>query len=237
MKDEHDKVTAEIPETAHKVGYVWESQRTDENGVVHAGIPEENLNAEAVTGQRFKGSKTPDVYRQSWATPQWIIDFVAAHFGAISFDVCASDSNAKAERYYTEANDGLAEGNDWGDEGGLVWCNPPYADPLPWVEKAIQQAKDRNVTTIMLVNSDPSTEWFKRGLAGAQRLINIVGYHDAAGKFHNGRVAFVNAQTGKEGGKNSKSSVIFEIKPKRKGKVVTEYYSRPEMESIGAKLF
>ena len=194
------------------------------------------VNAEAVTGRRFKGSKTPDIHRQSWSTPDWIIDFSNARFGTIGIDVCASAENAKAERYYTEADNALADGKDWGDEGGIAWCNPPYADPLPWVEKAIQQAKDRNVTTIMLVNSDASTAWFFRAIQYASTAIHIIGFEGGDGKFKNGRVAFVDASNGKEGSKNPKASVIFEIKPKRKGQVKTEYLSRPQMESIGAKL-
>ena len=98
MKDEHDKDTNEIPET---------------------------VDGSVVSGRRFKGSVTPDVARQSWATPQWIIDFVAAKFGHIGIDVCANDDNAKAVKYYTENNSGLAALNDWGDEGGIAWCNPP----------------------------------------------------------------------------------------------------------------
>lgn len=210
MKDEHDKVTAELPETV--------------DGTV-------------VSGRRFKGSVTPDVARQSWATPQWIIDFVAAKFGHIGIDVCATELNAKAAKFYTEATNGLADGNEWGDEGGIAWCNPPYEDPLPWVEKAIQQAKQRNVTTIMLVNNDPSTAWFLKALQGAQTVINFVGYIDAAtGKFKSGRVAFVDARDGSEGSKNPKGSVIFEIKPKKRGGIKTEYLSRLDMETIGAKL-
>lgn len=217
MKDEHDKVTADAWEDAQKYG------GTQDPAVV--------------SGRRFKGSVTPDVARQCWATPQWIIDFVAAKFGQIGIDVCASPENAKAPVYFTEATNGLDSAHNWGDEGGIAWCNPPYEDPLPWVEKAIEQAKQRGVTTIMLVNNDPSTAWFLKALQGAQTVINFIGYTDkATGKFKSGRVAFVDARTGEEGSKNPKGSVIFEIKPKKRGGIKTEYLSRLDMETIGAKL-
>lgn len=50
-----------------------------------------------------------------------------------SIDVAASKDNAKLPRYFDEATDGLAQ--PW---GGVerVWCNPPYSDVRPWVEKA-----------------------------------------------------------------------------------------------------
>jgi phage N-6-adenine-methyltransferase len=47
-------------------------------------------------------------------------------------DVAASTANAKCERYYTFEDDGLSR--SW--TGERVWCNPPYSDIRPWVERA-----------------------------------------------------------------------------------------------------
>ena len=47
-------------------------------------------------------------------------------------DVASSDSNAKCDRHYTLETDGLAQ--DW--SGERVWCNPPFSNIRPWVEKA-----------------------------------------------------------------------------------------------------
>ncbi len=49
-----------------------------------------------------------------------------------TLDVCALPHNAKLERYFTPEQDGLAQ--SWAGE--RVWCNPPYSDVEPWVEKA-----------------------------------------------------------------------------------------------------
>lgn len=49
-----------------------------------------------------------------------------------TIDVAAAAHNAKCERYYSIEDDGLAQ--DW--TGERVWCNPPYSDIGPWVEKA-----------------------------------------------------------------------------------------------------
>lgn len=54
-----------------------------------------------------------------------------ARFGAFELDVAASSLNAKAPRFYTIADDGLAQ--PW---RGQVWCNPPYSDCGAWVRKA-----------------------------------------------------------------------------------------------------
>ena len=59
-------------------------------------------------------------------------------FGRLNFrfrftiDVAASAANAKCSRYYTVEDDGLAQ--PW--HGERVWCNPPYSNIRPWVEKA-----------------------------------------------------------------------------------------------------
>jgi hypothetical protein len=57
--------------------------------------------------------------------------------GAFTLDVAAAKHNAKAERFYTRADDGLRQ--PW---SGRVWCNPPYSriagvmDLGSWVRKA-----------------------------------------------------------------------------------------------------
>ena len=42
-----------------------------------------------------------------------------------------------------------------------TYVNPPYSDPLPWVEKAIQESKKGNVV-VMLLRADSSTRYFQR---------------------------------------------------------------------------
>lgn len=47
-------------------------------------------------------------------------------------DVAAAAHNTKCDRYYSIEDDGLAQ--SWAAE--RVWCNPPYSNIRPWVEKA-----------------------------------------------------------------------------------------------------
>ena len=49
-----------------------------------------------------------------------------------TIDVAASAENAKLPRFYSIEDDGLAQ--SW--VGERVWCNPPFSDIEPWVEKA-----------------------------------------------------------------------------------------------------
>lgn len=49
-----------------------------------------------------------------------------------TLDVAATAENAKCERFFDIAEDGLAA--MW--EEARVWCNPPYSQIRQWVEKA-----------------------------------------------------------------------------------------------------
>lgn len=60
-------------------------------------------------------------------------DFARWHdeFG-FTIDAAASHANARLRHYWTAEDDALAQ--DWTHE--RVWCNPPYSDLQPWVDKA-----------------------------------------------------------------------------------------------------
>lgn len=49
-----------------------------------------------------------------------------------TIDVAAAAHNAKCHRYYDLEVNGLEQ--SW--SGERVWCNPPYSDIRPWVQKA-----------------------------------------------------------------------------------------------------
>jgi len=52
-----------------------------------------------------------------------------------------------------------------------IFVNPPYSNPLPWVEKAIYENKYHCETVVMLLKHDSSTKWFaKLQEAGAHFL-------------------------------------------------------------------
>ena len=89
-----------------------------------------------------------------WATPQEFFDAVDAEFN-FTLDVCALDSSAKCERYFTPETDGLAQ--DW---TGVVWMNPPYGDEIKrWVGKAHESAA-AGATVVCLVPARVDTGWW-----------------------------------------------------------------------------
>ena len=68
-------------------------------------------------------------------TPKWIFDLLGVEF---DIDVASPPGGVPwipAKRYFTQSDDGLSQ--DW---EGLVWCNPPYSDILPWVRRMNEHA-------------------------------------------------------------------------------------------------
>lgn len=72
-------------------------------------------------------------------------------------DVCAEDHTAKAARWYTVDDDGLAQ--RW---SGLCWCNPPYDSIARWVGKAFEEHRVHGVRTVLLVPARTGMTWFLR---------------------------------------------------------------------------
>jgi phage N-6-adenine-methyltransferase len=77
-------------------------------------------------------------------------------FGGFSIDVAALPRNAKCKRFYSPADDGLAQ--SW--DGERVWCNPPYSSIEPWVAKAWASAAE---LVVMLVPANRTEQgWWQR---------------------------------------------------------------------------
>lgn len=92
-----------------------------------------------------------------WETPQAFFDALDAEFH-FALDVCATAENAKCERYFTVADDGLAQ--SW--EGNVCWCNPPYGREIgKWLRKAwTETGAEIPTTVVMLIPARTDTAWW-----------------------------------------------------------------------------
>lgn len=86
-----------------------------------------------------------------WGTPQWLFDLLDDEF-SFQLDVCASEENHKVPRYHDIEANGLVSPWAW-----VNFCNPPYSNQLPWIERAVEEVLLGN-TTVMLLKHDPSTK-------------------------------------------------------------------------------
>ena len=78
----------------------------------------------------------------NYATPSWLMDLFKGWF-----DPCPLNDNPDF--------DGLSI--EWKEK---TYVNPPYSEPLKWVEKAIQE-KQKGKLIVMLLRADSSTHYFQ----------------------------------------------------------------------------
>jgi phage N-6-adenine-methyltransferase len=91
--------------------------------------------------------------KDEWATPVDLFAELDAEFH-FTLDVCASDGNAKCERYFTVADNALAQ--EW---TGVCWMNPPYSEMDRWLQKALDSSAT-GATVVCLVPSRTDVGWF-----------------------------------------------------------------------------
>jgi phage N-6-adenine-methyltransferase len=93
-----------------------------------------------------------------WATPQAFFDKQAAKYGPFDLDVCATDDNAKCQRFFSPHEDGLIQ--PW---QGVCWMNPPFSRDLgKWILKAWRETEmpghARRVVALLPARTD--TQWW-----------------------------------------------------------------------------
>jgi phage N-6-adenine-methyltransferase len=91
--------------------------------------------------------------KQDWETPDSIFDPLDEEFG-FTLDVCADSNNAKTQRYFTKADDGLQQKWD-----GVCWMNPPFGEQAKWVKKAYDESRD-GATVVCLLPARTNTNWW-----------------------------------------------------------------------------
>jgi phage N-6-adenine-methyltransferase len=137
--------------------------------------------------------------KDCWATPLWVFDALDIEFG-FWLDAAASHHNALCAHHLTEQDDAL---NSAWNSHGAIWCNPPYSNIRPWVEKAAEQCDQQRRAIVMLVPEDMSVGWFSKALETVDEVRVVT----------DGRINFINATTGKEQKGNSKGSMFLIWRP------------------------
>lgn len=104
---------------------------------------------------------------RDWATPPEVFDPLHAEFD-FTLDACAAVVNAKLPRFYTEAQDGLAQ--SWAGE--RVFMNPPYgAEIYPWTRKA----RDSGALVVGLLPASCDLKWWHEDVVGKAEVRYIRG--------------------------------------------------------------
>jgi phage N-6-adenine-methyltransferase len=104
-----------------------------------------------------------------WETPQDFFDAVDAVFH-FTLDVCATRANAKCERYFTKAEDGLSE--TW---KGVCWMNPPYGREISlWVRKAYESSLYAGTIVVCLLPARTDTAWWHDYVIPNAESVNFI---------------------------------------------------------------
>lgn len=122
----------------------------------------------------------------SRGTPQEFFDRLHAEFG-FTLDAAADALNHKVDLWFGEG--GLAFdalGEDWGGEGSVVWCNPPYSAAGAFVAKAAEEAA-KGAVVVMLLPARTDTKWWHRYIWNKETHTWREGVQ---GRFLSGRLSF-----------------------------------------------
>lgn len=90
-----------------------------------------------------------------WATPQYLFDELDKDFN-FTLDPCATDENAKCDKYFTIEDNGLIQ--DWSND--VVFMNPPYGRNIKhWVRKAYESYLQGATVVCLIPARTDTTYW------------------------------------------------------------------------------
>jgi phage N-6-adenine-methyltransferase len=104
-----------------------------------------------------------------WETPQEFFDAVNAIY-RFDLDVCATDANAKCERYFTKEENGLLQ--TW---RGVCWMNPPYGREISlWVRKAYDSSLEAGTVVVCLLPARTDTKWWHEYVIASAESVRFI---------------------------------------------------------------
>tara|TARA_B100000989_G_scaffold183957_1_gene138445 strand:- start:7519 stop:7992 length:474 start_codon:yes stop_codon:yes gene_type:complete len=108
----------------------------------------------------------------NWATPHDFFLKLDWRFGPFDLDPCATHSNAKCDKYFTEEDNGLDK--DW--TGNNVFVNPPYGRGIDkWIKKAYESALEPDTKVVMLIPARTDTKYWHNYVMKASEIYFVKG--------------------------------------------------------------
>ncbi|OTA21257.1 phage N-6-adenine-methyltransferase [Xenorhabdus beddingii] len=167
----------------------------------------------------FRGSNTPPELKDLWQTPLPLFLALDLEFG-FYLDAAANAQNTLCAHYLTERDNALE--CDW-DSYGSIFCNPPYSNITPWVEKAAIESRIQCQSIVMLVPADIAVGWFKLAMETVDEVRLITG----------GRIQFVPAEREIKGKNNTKGSLLLIWNPFTNPRKIITTVDRDYLIGIG----
>lgn len=157
-----------------------------------------------------------------WATPEEIFKGIEQVTGlTFDLDACANAENTKCADFISEEQNTLVQ--LWGKHR-TVFMNPPYSNPLPFVERAIKGRNIERCNVVILLNADTSTRWFSLIQQEADQIYFIT----------EGRIAFLNYQTNERVAGNNRPQMFACFYADKLKKQETFYIKLNDLQTMGA---
>ena len=129
-------------------------------------------------------STTPKEEKDLAQTPVWFMKSLEYHLGTkINLDVCCLEATAKADIYYSlleHGSDCLVEDwvTDWQEitedntSYPTAYCNPPFSNILPFIDKAIYEV-GLGAEVVMMLPNNPETSYIRKAKKYATKIIEM----------------------------------------------------------------
>ena len=140
-----------------------------------------------------------------WSTPLDLFKSLDSEFH-FTLDACAQPFNAKCPKYFTPAQDGLAQ--NW--RGETVFCCPPSGrrNFRLWTEKALQESRKKDTRVVMLLPVSTDAEWFRKNIYHQKGV--VIRFLPERVKFTNPVApSWANGNTDQQGGSMRPTMVVI----------------------------
>lgn len=126
------------------------------------------INQTMITGPSMRRHRS----KQDYATPPDFMAAVVRRFGTISFDLAASEHNAKHANFFTKRDDSLRQ--EWHKIPGLLWLNPPFDNIEPWAKKCPAEC-DIGAKILFLTPASIGANWFEKHVHRKALVLGLNG--------------------------------------------------------------
>ena len=113
--------------------------------------------------------------KQDYVTPWEFIRAVEARWGPLAVDLAASDANARAPDYFTEADDTFTQ--DWDRLASMIcWLNCEFGDIERYAAKCARHApafRAAGGRILLFTPASIGSEWFRNHVYGKALVLGV----------------------------------------------------------------
>lgn len=111
-------------------------------------------------------STTTESEKDLGQTPWWLIESLESFMGCkLELDVCCLHATSKADQYFTLESGHDCFKEEWVNELGdrtVAWCNPPFSNVMPFIDRAVEQCKKHGTITAMIIPNNPEVAYRRK---------------------------------------------------------------------------